>query len=157
MNIVKALKGYIAYYSNGKIRNKKQSKSKSKSPKSFRGLFLESLDSFFGPKELIPDGIQDQGSKNFENDIIQLSFKEAKLTGLGTKNCATIQQVLTLNSPGHNQNWTSGKFSTWRPNQGTRPRVTFQLFATPRNDLFPQYLRSCAFEWWGSTWVWKKW
>ena len=51
---------------------------------------------------------------------------------------------------------TSPKFSTWRPNQGTRSRVTFQLFATPRNDLFPQYLRSCAFEWWGSTWVWKK-
>ena len=52
---------------------------------------------------------------------------------------------------------TSPKFSTMRPNQGTRSKVTFQLFATPRNDLFPQYLRSCTFEWWGSTWVWKKW
>ena len=51
---------------------------------------------------------------------------------------------------------TSPKFLTWRPNQGTRIRVAFQLFATPRNDLVPQYLRSCAFEWWGSTWVWKK-
>ena len=54
---------------------------------------------------------------------------------------------------------TSPKFSTWRPNQGTRSRVTFQLFATLRllrNDLFPQYVRSCAFEWWGSTWVSKK-
>ena len=51
---------------------------------------------------------------------------------------------------------TSPKFSTWRPKQGTRSRVTFQLFATPRNDLFPQYLRSCAFEWRGSTWMWKK-
>ena len=51
---------------------------------------------------------------------------------------------------------TSFKFSTWRPNQGTRSRATFQLFATRRNDLFPQYLRSWAFEWWGSTWVWKK-
>ena len=30
---------------------------------------------------------------------------------------------------------TSPKFSTWRPNQGTRSRITFQLFATPRNDL----------------------
>ena len=28
---------------------------------------------------------------------------------------------------------------------------------SPINDLFPRYLRSCAFEWWGSTWVWKKW
>ena len=52
---------------------------------------------------------------------------------------------------------TSPKFSTWRPNQGTRIRVAFQLFATPRNDLFPQYLMSCSFELWGSTWVWKKW
>ena len=52
---------------------------------------------------------------------------------------------------------TSPKFSTWRPNQGTRSRVTFQLFATSREDLFPQYLRSCAFVWRGSTWVWKKW
>ena len=51
---------------------------------------------------------------------------------------------------------TSPKFSTWRPNQGTRSRVTFQLFATSRSDLFPQYLRSCAFVWQGSTWVWKK-
>ena len=41
---------------------------------------------------------------------------------------------------------TSPKFSTWRPNQGTRSRVTFQLFATPRNDLFPQYLKSVVFE-----------
>ena len=24
---------------------------------------------------------------------------------------------------------------------GAQARVTFQLFATPRNDLFPQYLR----------------
>ena len=52
---------------------------------------------------------------------------------------------------------TSPKFSTWRPNQGTRSRVTFQLFATSRDDLFPQHLRSCAFVWRGSTWVWKKW
>ena len=51
---------------------------------------------------------------------------------------------------------TSTKFSKWRPNQGTRSRFTFQLFATPRNDLFPQYPRCCAFEWWGSIWVWKK-
>ena len=51
---------------------------------------------------------------------------------------------------------TSPKFSTWRPNQGTRSRVTFQLFATSRNDLFPQYLSSCTFVWRGSTWVWKK-
>ena len=51
---------------------------------------------------------------------------------------------------------TSPKFSTWRPNQGTRSRVTFQLFATSRSDLFPQYLGSCAFVWRGSTWVWKK-
>ena len=51
---------------------------------------------------------------------------------------------------------TSPKFSTWRPNQGTRIRVAFQLFASSRNDLFPQNLRSFAFEWWGSTWVWKK-
>ena len=52
---------------------------------------------------------------------------------------------------------TSPKFSTWRPNQGTRSRVTFQLFATPRNDLFPQYFRSCAFEWWGTHECEKKW
>ena len=45
---------------------------------------------------------------------------------------------------------TSPKFSTWRSNQGARSRVTFQLFATPRSDLFPQYFRSFAFEWWGS-------
>ena len=51
---------------------------------------------------------------------------------------------------------TSPKFSTCRPNQGTRSRVTFQLFPTPRNDVYPQYLRSCVFEWRGSTWVWKK-
>ena len=37
---------------------------------------------------------------------------------------------------------TSPKFSTWRPNQGTRSRVTFQLFATPRIDVFPQYLQA---------------
>ena len=52
---------------------------------------------------------------------------------------------------------TSPKFSTWFQNQGTRSRVTFQLFATPRNDLFPQFFRGCAFEWRGSPWVWKKW
>ena len=52
---------------------------------------------------------------------------------------------------------TSPKFSTWGPNQRTRSRATFNLFYTPRNDLSPQYLRSCAFECWGSTWVWKKW
>ena len=51
---------------------------------------------------------------------------------------------------------TSPKFSTWRPNQETRSRVTFQLFATSRSDLFPQYLRSCAFVWRGSTWLWNK-
>ena len=37
---------------------------------------------------------------------------------------------------------TSPKFSTWHPNQGTRSRVTFQLFATPRIDVFPQYLQA---------------
>ena len=51
---------------------------------------------------------------------------------------------------------TSPKFSTWRPNQGTRSRVTFQLFATSRSDLSPQYLGSCPFVWRGSMWVWKK-
>ena len=48
---------------------------------------------------------------------------------------------------------TSPKFSTWRPNF----RVTFQLFTIPRNDLSPQYFRSCTFEWRGNTWMWKKW
>ena len=52
---------------------------------------------------------------------------------------------------------TSPKFSTWRSNQGARSRVTFQLFATPRSHLFPQYFRSFAFEWWGSKRVGKKW
>ena len=58
------------------------------------------------------------------------------------------QEPVLIISPGHNHNWmmTSPKFSTWRPNQGTRSRVTFQLFATPRNDLFPWYPRSCAFD-----------
>ena len=51
---------------------------------------------------------------------------------------------------------TSPKFSKWRSNQGTRSRATFQLFATSRNDLFPQHLSSCTFVWRGNTWVWKK-
>ena len=50
---------------------------------------------------------------------------------------------------------TSPKFSTWRPNQGTRIRVAFQLFVQRLEMtfsrvicfcLFPQYLRSCAME-----------
>ena len=109
----------------GKSGTKNNRKAKVRARKSFRGLFLESLDSFFGPKELIPDGIQDQGSKNFENDIIQLSFKEAKLTGLGTKNCATIQQVLSLNSPGHKQNWIYDDV-TQIFNMAPKPRDTTQ-------------------------------
>ena len=38
--------------------------------------------------------IQDQGSNNFENDIIKLSVNKAKLIGLWAINCDTIQQVL---------------------------------------------------------------
>ena len=38
--------------------------------------------------------IQDQSFTNFENDTMKLSVNEAKLTGLGARNCATIQQVL---------------------------------------------------------------
>ena len=40
--------------------------------------------------------IQDQGSNNFENDIINLSVNKAKLTGLWARNWATIQQILIL-------------------------------------------------------------
>ena len=42
------------------------------------------------------------------------------------------------------------------PPPRTRSRVTFKLFATLRNELCPQYFRSFAFCWWGSTRVWKK-
>ena len=60
----------------------------------------------FGPKKLFRVCIQDQGSNNFENDIIKLSVNEAKLTGLWARNCATIQQILILNLP-------SGPKSFW--------------------------------------------
>ena len=40
--------------------------------------------------------IQDQSFNNFDNDIMKLSVKEAKLTGLWATNFATIQQVLIL-------------------------------------------------------------
>ena len=36
----------------------------------------------FGPEKLFRVCNQDQGSNNFENDIIKLSVNEAKLTGL---------------------------------------------------------------------------
>ena len=32
-----------------------------------------------------------------------------------------------------------------KPRDTIQVRVTFQLFATPKNDLFPQYFSSCAF------------
>ena len=45
--------------------------------------------------------------------------------------------------------WRHPNFQHGAQTKGTRSRVTFQLFATPRNDLFPQYFRN--------TCVWKKW
>ena len=34
--------------------------------------------------------VQDQSSSNFENNTMQLSVNETKLTGLWAKNCATM-------------------------------------------------------------------
>ena len=39
---------------------------------------------------------EDQSFNNFENDTMKLSVNEAKLTGLWARNCASIQQILTL-------------------------------------------------------------
>ena len=39
---------------------------------------------------------EDQSFNNFENDTMKLSVNEAKLTGLSARNCASIQQILTL-------------------------------------------------------------
>ena len=67
-----------------------------------------------------------------------------------------IFRIPLQGSPGHNQNWIIFNVAL-KPRDTITPRVTFQLFATPRNDLFTQYLRSWVFDWWGSTCVWKKW
>ena len=62
------------------------------------GLFLESPNNFSSPKScfFVCVCIQDQGTNNFENDIIKVSVNKAKLTGLWARNCATIQPVLVL-------------------------------------------------------------
>ena len=39
---------------------------------------------------------EDQSFNNFENDTMKLSVNEAKLTDLWARNCASIQQSLTL-------------------------------------------------------------
>ena len=56
-----------------------------------RGLFLESPGK---PFRVCRVYIQD--SKNFETNTSKLSVKEAKLTGLWTRNCANIKQVWIL-------------------------------------------------------------
>ena len=40
--------------------------------------------------------IQDQSFNNFENNTMDLSVNEEKLTGVWSRNCDTIQQVLIL-------------------------------------------------------------
>ena len=39
---------------------------------------------------------EDQSFNNFENDTMKLSVNEAKLTDFWARNCASIQQILTL-------------------------------------------------------------
>ena len=61
------------------------------------GLFLESFEQYlFGPGKLFCVCcvcIQEQSFNNFENKTMKLSVNEAKLTGLWTRNHATIQLV----------------------------------------------------------------
>ena len=42
--------------------------------------------------------MQDQSLNNFENNTMNLSVNEVKLTGLWARNCATIQQLVILKS-----------------------------------------------------------
>ena len=59
---------------------------------------LASRDPFLGSPEKLfyvcSVCLQYQSFNNFENDRMKVSVKEAKLTGLWARNCATIQRVL---------------------------------------------------------------
>ena len=69
-----------------------------------KGLFLESPGNFSGPESCVVAFcvccvyIQDQSFNNFENNPMNLSVNEVKLTGLCARTCATIQKLLILKS-----------------------------------------------------------